>query len=389
MANIARQPVVFEVGNDFDQWYTQFSAYCTICGVTAENKYTTLITFLSPRAYSLVNTLALPEGQRANIDAEEPLKSLRNALTSKKSNVPFRIQLQHRMQKHDESLSDYMYELEKLANKAYPGNDNVVLKRTVVIDQFSMGVENKDLSIDLLKHTYTTTHELLQNAQQFESAFEIARMRQAALLQPAQSQFDVFANTSTDTSTNVHSRDVYNSETIDKDVYDNVQNVYNDSKDMYNYNSGSKHRYTDQKNDNNWYGSSSGAYYGGNNYTNGRYGRNQGAYVPGNNVQSANKANYTNRPQNAGYSQYNAHGNDQNARYDQNTTYGQNSNYRRSNFRQKRPVICYACNKPNHYSYQCKTNIECYACHARGHYSYECSSKKAPGSRAKPNNRNF
>ena len=336
-----------------------------------------------------MNTLALAEGQRANIDAEEPLKSLRNALTSKKSNVPFRIQLQHRMQKHDESLSDYMYELEKLANKAYPGNDNVVLKRTVVIDQFSMGVENKDLSIDLLKHTYTTTHELLQNAQQFESAFEIARMRQAALLQPAQSQFDVFANTSTDTSTNVHSRDVYNSETIDKDVYDNVQNVYNNIKDMYNYNSGSKHRYTDPKNDNNWYGSSSSAYYGGNNYTNGRYGRNQGAYVPGNNVQSANKANYTNRPQNAGYSQYNAHGNDQNARYDQNTTYGQNSNYRRSNFRQKRPVICYACNKPNHYSYQCKTNIECYACHARGHYSYECSSKKAPGSRAKPNNRNF
>lgn len=247
MANIAKQPSVFEVGADFDLWYTQFSAYCTICKVTVETKYSTLITFLSPRSYSLVNSLSLSDAQKANIDEESSLKAITNALTVRKNNVPFRIQLQHTVQDENESLSDFMYSLEKLGNKAYPGNDNNVVRTTIVVDQFRLGVHSNDLSVELLKNTYQSTHDVLDAAQKFESAYEIIKLRKTATSQSLHTNVDVLANTSyvhTTNNANAHSNNNYSN---NKHGYNNTNSKGNSERPrQYNNNVNDNPNYLDR-----------------------------------------------------------------------------------------------------------------------------------------------
>lgn len=203
--HIAKQPIVFEYGTDFSLWYQQFTAYCTICNVTQANKFNSFITFLSQRAFSLINTLALTDAQKADIDAEEIKKLITNILTLHKTNIPCRIQLQHRVQNDEESLCDFMYNLEKLANSAYSGEANAVLRTTVVIDQFCIGVKDQNISIELLKNTYRTVVDTLNDAQKFASAYEIRNLKLGVKVEQSQ-PVEIFANTEQNNMYNNHNK---------------------------------------------------------------------------------------------------------------------------------------------------------------------------------------
>lgn len=176
--NIAKKPGAFEYGpeEDFSTWYLQFNAYCTLCDVSAANKYTSFITFLNPRAFSLVHSLNLSTAQKEAMDNAATLALITDVLTVRKSNVPCRIQLQHSKQTADQTLSDFMYTLEKIAIQAYPGTDNSAIRATLVIDQFCIGVLNKDVSIELLKHAYKTIPDAVGDAQRFAAAYEIRNL---------------------------------------------------------------------------------------------------------------------------------------------------------------------------------------------------------------------
>ena len=349
---IAKQPPVFEYGEKFELWYQQFSAYCTICGVTPENKYNSFITFLSQRSFSIVNNLALTDAQKQNMDEENAFKLVRNALRTQKSSIPSRIQLQNRFQKQDESLPDYMFALENLANSAYPGTDNVAVRTTTVVDQFCVGVLDKDVSIELLKNTYPTAAEALTDAHKFTSAYEIRNLR---LGDSSSHNVEILVS---EVNRPNNYRDTYNygSDRYSKD-YSRDYN-YN-SRDNYNYSRDQNYKSNRGQNDKQGEKSqNSGQYYNKGQYNPGHYSQNTGQYYNRGQYNTQNSDYY--KPQNSNY-------------YNRPTDY-RNSTYRadpRKLGQYRPPKRCFTCNQLDHVAAFCKANIECHKCHQLGHYRYE------------------
>ena len=77
-----------------------------------------------------------------------------------------RIEFRERFKNLSESITEYGYSLERLANKAYP-NMPKEAKVTLIIDQFIHGLDNKDIKQHVQLRHPTTVHEAITLANEF------------------------------------------------------------------------------------------------------------------------------------------------------------------------------------------------------------------------------
>ena len=167
IAPIARQPSIFKMGMDFPTWFRQFVNYCVITNTPAAQRFGVMCSFLDSSAFTTVENLRLANDIRADITAA--FEPLRIALHSPDSRIPARFAIRHRAQREEESLDEFVRELEKLARNAFPDDNNIRANQTL-IDAFISGLRSDELSIKLLQRNFANVTEALNEAKEFLSA---------------------------------------------------------------------------------------------------------------------------------------------------------------------------------------------------------------------------
>ena len=148
-ASIARHPPEFSISkHSYPIWAKQFRNYCELLQIQNNQRYRTLLSFLDPDSFTIVENLALTQAQRADIFEDEPARLIKNALSQRETKIPPGYELKFRKQGENESIEKFASELEKLASEAYP-NDQNIRQNTVLIQSFISGVRNDELAIKL------------------------------------------------------------------------------------------------------------------------------------------------------------------------------------------------------------------------------------------------
>ena len=175
MSVIAKQPHIFKYGGseEFAEWFPMFDNYCTVVGNSADKNYGLLLSFLDSVAFAKVQNLNLNEEQQKDIKAAEILRSITNALTKEGPVISPKIRLTRRRQKPSEDIADYASIIEKLASKAFPG-ENIQTSATV-IEVFTTGLQDDNLSIHLLNQKFDTFQAAVEEAKRCMAAVETRR----------------------------------------------------------------------------------------------------------------------------------------------------------------------------------------------------------------------
>ena len=347
--NLAKQPTVFSLKQNFPTWFKQFRNFCDLCQIPENNRYRTLLSFLDQEAFLLVENLALTQQQRADIQANAVYILIKNALKSTDSRVPPGYELRFRRQKENESIEQYALALETLALDAYPNEQNIRQNR-LLIESFISGIRSDELAIKLLQNDFANLTEAIEMAKQYFQALQTRR----------------FIKTEADFRPSLEK--VYNISTEEKhsESVNNVSNQVPQAKPVPNQAGQSANQ----------------------NLPN----TNNGSFVP-QNFAPWNQQ-YVPNPDprqvmynNAGFNQFypsfqdpNAHLTNQQPGF--NNLYQMRNNIQRP--RQKANVICYFCFKPGHYSNECFKNPAasrlpprnkvdtCSYCGKRGHKAENC-----------------
>ena len=136
IAPIARR--IFKMEMDFPTWFRQFVNYCVITNTPAAQRFGVMCSFLDSAAFTTVENLRLANEIRADINAAfEPVRA---ALHSPDSRIPARFAIRHRAQREDESLDEFVRELEKLARSAFPADDNIRAYQTLIDLALTKGI---------------------------------------------------------------------------------------------------------------------------------------------------------------------------------------------------------------------------------------------------------
>ena len=169
MTQMVRQPQTFRYGTDFAAWFKQFENFATAAKCDVKEQYILLLTYLDTKSFTLVQNLDVSATNQANLNL--CYSQILNILTPDNDRIPARLSLKYRVQKATESISEYAFELEMLANKAFDSkNPN---KQATMVDTFCTGVSDTNLSIKLLEHDFETLSEALVYAQKVKVAQDV------------------------------------------------------------------------------------------------------------------------------------------------------------------------------------------------------------------------
>ena len=149
--NVAKHPDTFTSKLSFSSWFKQFRNYCDLLQIADNNKYRTMLCFLDSDSFDIVEGLQLTANQRADIEDNATFLLIKEALKNQDDIVPAELQLKHRTQKPDESITAYSKALTKLALDAFPNDQNIGANANL-IQAFITGVRNDELGIELLRH---------------------------------------------------------------------------------------------------------------------------------------------------------------------------------------------------------------------------------------------
>ena len=168
---LVRQPPEFKGSEDeFSVWYSQFANFAKTMKIADPEYFGALVTYLDTMAFSIVENLNLSNEIKADPIQFKPF--LEKALKSESEKIPASLALRYRSQKDEETLSQFAFQLEKLANKS-----NLDLGQTarqqILIDSFCTSVKNANLSIKLLEQTFATLADAVDSAIKIETAQNI------------------------------------------------------------------------------------------------------------------------------------------------------------------------------------------------------------------------
>ena len=170
----ARHPPEFSLKDCFTTWFKQFRNYCELLNVPANTRYRTLLSFLDPECFTIVENLALPDERRADIFHADTQRALKDALSRRESRVPAGYAMRYRKQKEGESIEKYAAELEKLALEAYPDVQNIRANRNL-IECFISGIRDDELAIKLLEENFNNLTETINRAVHYQQALQTRR----------------------------------------------------------------------------------------------------------------------------------------------------------------------------------------------------------------------
>ena len=170
----ARHPSEFTLKDCFTTWFKQFRNYCELLQVPANTRYRTLLSFLDPECFTLVENLALNAERRADIFHADILRALKNSLSRRKSRVPAGYAMKYRKQKEAEPIEKYASELEKLALEAYPDDQNIRANQNL-IECFISGIRDDELAIKLHEENFDNLTNAINRAVQFQQALQTRR----------------------------------------------------------------------------------------------------------------------------------------------------------------------------------------------------------------------
>ena len=166
---VVKQPAVFKLNSkdDFPTWYAQFKNYADSVGINADDFFKALSSFLDTPAFTVVQNLKVSEADQKD---ETKLKPILTAALTLKEKIPPRLALRYRAQEPEESLAEFAFALELLANKASIPDAS---KPEMLVDSFCTGVRDTDLSIKLLETNFASLSLALDQAQKIEGASKI------------------------------------------------------------------------------------------------------------------------------------------------------------------------------------------------------------------------
>ena len=114
---VARAPEEFSLKANFTVWAKQFRNYIELLNVQDDQVYRTLLSFMNPECFTLIEALELTEDERADIFDQDVFRRLTLALKSREMRVNPDYLLKYRKQRDDETIEKYSEELVKLAQE--------------------------------------------------------------------------------------------------------------------------------------------------------------------------------------------------------------------------------------------------------------------------------
>jgi hypothetical protein len=171
---VARHPPEFTLKQSFATWFKQFRNYCDLVQVPDNNRYRTLLSFLDPECFTLVENLTLTQAQQQAMQDNVVYLLLKNALKSQETRIPAGYAMKYRKQHENESIEQYAFELERLALDAYPNEQNI-RENVNLIESFISGIRNDELAIKLLQQNFANLNEAVDMAKQYFTALQTRR----------------------------------------------------------------------------------------------------------------------------------------------------------------------------------------------------------------------
>ena len=151
--NIVRQPDEFQFGDDFDLFYDRMEAYLTNVKVEAGNQYSLFLSFLDPISFRKAQAIPFTNDHKTDAIVDmKKAKAILKAALSKQAEVPPNVQLRFCIQKKDETISDFGYNIQVLGHKAYSGAAET---NAQVIEAFCSGLFDQDLTAKMLQKLLT------------------------------------------------------------------------------------------------------------------------------------------------------------------------------------------------------------------------------------------
>ena len=171
---IARAPEMFKLSNKFPIWVKQFRNYASLVNLHQQDQFRTFMSFLDPECFLLVERLQLTDAQKQDMFHVDTFQLIKQALHKRETRVDASILFKYRKQKEDESLEQFVSELEKLCQEVYPNEDNVGQNRQL-IDTFISGLRNDELAIKLLQEKFDSLADVLEAAVKYFQALQTRR----------------------------------------------------------------------------------------------------------------------------------------------------------------------------------------------------------------------
>ena len=164
-----KQPSVFKLNSidDYPTWYAQFNNYADAVKIDTADRFVALRSFLDTPAFTVVENLEIADADKADPAKFGPI--LEGAL-KREDEIPPRLALRYRAQEPKESLADFAFALELLANKA---DIPRATRPELLVDSFCTGVRDTELSIKLLETSFNSLTVALDQAQKIEGASKI------------------------------------------------------------------------------------------------------------------------------------------------------------------------------------------------------------------------
>ena len=151
---IAKSPEAYKLKFNYQSWLKQFRNYVELLNVPDNNIYRTFLSFLDEETFGIVEALNLPDAQRADFFANEAQVPIREAIKNRQGQrIPAEYMLRFRKQREGETIERYAAELEKMAQEAFPDDQDIRANRQL-IQSFLMGVRNDELGVKLLEENF-------------------------------------------------------------------------------------------------------------------------------------------------------------------------------------------------------------------------------------------
>lgn len=166
-APVAKQPPTYTYGKDFALFFSMFTNYCNTVNLPAEFRYALFLTFLGPKCFQIITRLEL---DRDDIIAAYP--QLLRALQSASEPIPPRLSIKYRTQKPNESLQEYAFALETLADRAF---DDADVKDQQMLDTFCTGILDAGLSVKLLQEEHADFQAAVEMASRIQQAVKVRK----------------------------------------------------------------------------------------------------------------------------------------------------------------------------------------------------------------------
>ena len=173
--NVAKSPEQYKLKNNFASWLKQFRNYAELLNINANNVYRTFLSFMDDESFGIIESLNLTDAQRNDFFDNATQIVVRTAIKNRQGErVPAEYMLRFRKQHEGESVEQYAAELEKMALEAFPEDQNIRQNRQL-IQSFLMGVRNDELGVKLLEDNFQNLTQAVNAAARHCKALQTRR----------------------------------------------------------------------------------------------------------------------------------------------------------------------------------------------------------------------